>query len=733
MRKLITILFTILSIASFGQTKITAPIVRNSPSDISYGTHYDSIGYYGFRTLYDTVSRNNIPSALLKNGTFVYTYMDSTMWRLDSAQTPVWVVYSKGSPYTNTGLQQVITNNPNLSTNNIVNGNGHNFTFLGNGGSDSFNVKNYANLYISGGSSVRISTAQINFDAPFGAYFSGGVGFDNYTNPLYIRQINGVYAPTYISSDGTGGGMSNYWVFPFNREHDTVAGKGYVDGNFVTLNTYQTVTGQKEFNTILPGTGGDAITIAPTATATADSVIFRGLHLVGTGLNTGGHTYIRKILLQNDGQSLFKDNQYNSGTVFGQKIQINGNDNTIPSSANLNFLDSNGVQGAVMLGTSRHFQISSFNTDKGFDFYVDGITGLNSKTTISDTLFLNRSTNNTIYFNGGTNTTNSIRNSDSTELLAFGGGSSNSLGASMLMYGKSYAPNTPNQYGSVEFWGVKTLRSTLAGGIKLSIRDTAIGSNRVALFIDQNFNTIVGQFNANATGLNLFNPLAQFQIQNQNTNATAFLITNSRAQQLAKVDSSGYVTLNTQPVTSGATYRQLTYNTSTGAIESVASGATGTYNAHSFLANNSPASTSPAFVNYFDSSGVYSDSIVFTGTTAPSGATTNSVAVSQRGKLCTITITLSYATPGSAITLAQMKIPSWAPVPSPPTGLTGASNYIYPGAGRMSSKTAISGGLASSNMYANAAAVPTGYWVEVRPTSSSTAQVVQTTITYQTL
>lgn len=98
---------------------------------------------------------------------------------------------------------------------------------------------------------------------------------------------------------------------------------------------------------------------------------------------------------------------------------------------------------------------------------------------------------------------------------------------------------------------------------------------------------------------------------------------------------------------------------------------------YSILANNTSATANVTAQQFRDTSAVYSGTITWTGTTAPSGATNHTYRYTQVGKCVTINISLVYATNGTQITRLVATLPSGAPTPAQPTGLTGASQIIY--------------------------------------------------------
>lgn len=100
--------------------------------------------------------------------------------------------------------------------------------------------------------------------------------------------------------------------------------------------------------------------------------------------------------------------------------------------------------------------------------------------------------------------------------------------------------------------------------------------------------------------------------------------------------------------------------------------------AYSFQANGTSAAANSVATYFKDTSGTYTGTITWTGTTAPSGSTNHSYRWTRIGKMVTLNIMLVYATNGAAITALQIDLPSDCPAPAEPAGLTGASQNMYP-------------------------------------------------------
>ena len=99
--------------------------------------------------------------------------------------------------------------------------------------------------------------------------------------------------------------------------------------------------------------------------------------------------------------------------------------------------------------------------------------------------------------------------------------------------------------------------------------------------------------------------------------------------------------------------------------------------AYTILANKTSATANVTAQAFRDTSGVYDGTITWTGTTAPSGTTNHTYRLTQVGKCVTINISLLYATNGLAISKLTATLPSNAPTPVQPTGLTSALQNIY--------------------------------------------------------
>jgi hypothetical protein len=97
---------------------------------------------------------------------------------------------------------------------------------------------------------------------------------------------------------------------------------------------------------------------------------------------------------------------------------------------------------------------------------------------------------------------------------------------------------------------------------------------------------------------------------------------------------------------------------------------------YTILANNTTASANAQALPFKDTSGTYTGSIAWNGTAPTSGNLT--YRWTRIGKMVTINISLVYANAGSANSTLTVALPSDAPTPSKPAGLTSALNNLYP-------------------------------------------------------
>jgi hypothetical protein len=153
--------------------------------------------------------------------------------------------------------------------------------------------------------------------------------------------------------------------------------------------------------------------------------------------------------------------------------------------------------------------------------------------------------------------------------------------------------------------------------------------------------------------------------------------------------------------------------------------------AYSIKANNTTSTANETEFTFRQSGlSVYSGTITWTGTTAPSGAESHSFNWQQIGNLVQLNLNLHYATGGSGLTAVVISLPSDLPNPIKPTGFTGASERLYIGSGRLS--TSDTGNLSTAGeCFLRTNSADNGFEILISQASSN-AKNAQITIEYFT-
>jgi hypothetical protein len=118
--------------------------------------------------------------------------------------------------------------------------------------------------------------------------------------------------------------------------------------------------------------------------------------------------------------------------------------------------------------------------------------------------------------------------------------------------------------------------------------------------------------------------------------------------------------------------------------------------------------------------------ITWTGTTAPSGTTNHVYWWTRIGQMVNFSLSLNYATAGTALTQVQIDLPADCPAPFEWSGLTGASNKLYAGTGYINTSPTAAG--SSSRVFLGKNAAATGYEIFAIAGSSSARAMASTTI-----
>lgn len=152
---------------------------------------------------------------------------------------------------------------------------------------------------------------------------------------------------------------------------------------------------------------------------------------------------------------------------------------------------------------------------------------------------------------------------------------------------------------------------------------------------------------------------------------------------------------------------------------------------YTVIANNTSSSsngTSQTFKSIANQT--YTGTPVWTGTTAPSGATTNSYSWNQIGNLVTLRINLVYTTAGSALTAATIPLPTDCPSPYVASGGTPSTNRVIAvGSGVMQTNFAVS--TVTTYVILKTNSTNTGFDI-IAQRASANYQMVTVLVTYLT-
>lgn len=115
--------------------------------------------------------------------------------------------------------------------------------------------------------------------------------------------------------------------------------------------------------------------------------------------------------------------------------------------------------------------------------------------------------------------------------------------------------------------------------------------------------------------------------------------------------------------------------------------------------NNSGSVITSPFLDVAEQ--VYTGSIAWTGTAAPSGSTTHTYRWSQVGKTVNLNIVLSYTGPGNAVSTVTMALPADCPTPYVPSAQSGAGAIISIVSAHLTTTNNIGGNIARGALRIN--------------------------------
>jgi hypothetical protein len=99
--------------------------------------------------------------------------------------------------------------------------------------------------------------------------------------------------------------------------------------------------------------------------------------------------------------------------------------------------------------------------------------------------------------------------------------------------------------------------------------------------------------------------------------------------------------------------------------------------AYSIMGNNTNAAANPTAVYYKDTAGTYTEIPTWTPAGGPTGTTNHSYRWTRIGNQVTLSVSLSYGTSAPSLTQVVLPLPTGAPTPVKPAGLTSALNGVY--------------------------------------------------------
>ena len=124
---------------------------------------------------------------------------------------------------------------------------------------------------------------------------------------------------------------------------------------------------------------------------------------------------------------------------------------------------------------------------------------------------------------------------------------------------------------------------------------------------------------------------------------------------------------------------------------------------------------------------VYTGSIAWTGTAAPSGSTNHTYRWSQVGKTVNLNITLVYTGPGNAVSTVTTALPADCPTPYVPSGQSGAGALISVVSAHLTTTTTIGANVARGGLRIN----PTNNGYELSATATAAGyKVLVTSVQY---
>jgi hypothetical protein len=362
----------------------------------------------------------------------------------------------------------------------------------------------------------------------------------------------------------------------------------------------------------------------------------------------------------------FKDSVGSGSTNDTTKVPYTG------ANKSVNLGPYNLIVDSLTIGRGNNHSLSN-NTALGFDALKHTTTG-NYNTGVGHQSLHNTSTG---QYNTAIGQSSLFTNTN--------GGQNTAIGLNSLLYNTSGSNNV--------VVGLDAMQHNTTGGSNTAIGYNAgshltngstpntTASNSIYIGrdskakLDNQTNEIVIGYNAIGNGSNtttIGNTSTTANYFTGSVNATTFVKNGGTSSQFLKADGSVDATnylIDTSSLSSRINLKFNTTDTSSLQQKSLP--------ANSIVGNETYQTANAQSIYFKDTSGTYGGTITWTGTTAPSGATNHTYRWTRIGKLVTLTISVVYATNGTGLTSAVFTLPSDAPNPVQPSGLTSASNGLY--------------------------------------------------------
>ena len=285
MKYILLILLLVSTVASFGQTKLIAKLIRNSPTDTTYGLLNDSLIIGGHMTLSSIANRDAIPFSNRTRGMFAV--VNDTVFILKGGiSNASWQIFTVDT-------SKLVPKSRTISINGVTKSLDSNITFTTRSANGTIT---YAGVYLTKpndstvaadttalGTLFRLKRDKINSDSLNGQLPAYYLNRTNQTGTQSISTVTGLsgnapisYSSGVISSD-TGRGTAQLATgYDLKKVRDSV--QANIPTNYLTNNTAETVTAEKTFSknklAIYNPTLGTQLFINATDDATASTINF---------------------------------------------------------------------------------------------------------------------------------------------------------------------------------------------------------------------------------------------------------------------------------------------------------------------------------------------------------------------------------------------------------------------------------------------------------------------------